>query len=289
MILERQAPAKVNLGLHVLQKRPDGYHDIETVFLRLPWFDSIMVQPADDLILTCSDPGLPVDEENLCVQAARQLMQAAGVKLGAAIHLEKRIPYGAGLGGGSSDAASTLMALNTFWNTGLSIESLMEIGAGLGSDVPFFLSTSAAFGEGRGEVLTPLLGISGMPYRFPFAMLVVVPSVHVSTADAYRHVSPKSQGRADLRAIVSSNTLSLWREKLVNDFEPSVFQHFPEVKSLKEQMIKLGASYATMSGSGSAVLGVFEEDEEAARAASFFKKKKDNRVWVGNKFEFEVV
>lgn len=279
----------MNLGLHVLQKRPDGYHDIETVFLRIPWFDKITVRPASDLVFSCSDPSLPVDASNLCVQAAEQLMEAATIQQGAAIHLEKCIPYGAGLGGGSSDAASTLMALNTFWRAGLNKESLMNIGARLGSDVPFFLSTSAAYGEGRGELLSPLLGPSGTPYQFPFAMLVVVPPVHVSTADAYRYVRPLAHGRPDLQALVSSNDLALWQEALCNDFEVSVFQHHPEVKSIKEQMLKLGAQYATMSGSGSAVLGVFREDELATYAATVFKKKKNNRVWIGNKSEMQKV
>lgn len=289
MILEQRAPAKVNLGLHVLQKRTDGYHDIETVFLRIPWFDKIQIQPAEQLVLTCSDASLPVDDSNLCMQAARALMQAANIRAGAAIHLEKCIPYGAGLGGGSSDAASTLLALNTFWEAGLSVEALMNMAADLGADVPFFLSASAAYGEGRGEVLTPLIAVSGVPYRLPFALLVVVPPIHVSTADAYRHVRPNNLGRVDLKALVTSNMTALWREKLVNDFEASVFQHFPEVETLKHDIMHLGAAYVSMSGSGSAVLGVFEEDELAARAAGFFEKEKNNRVWVGNKYEMGMV
>jgi 4-diphosphocytidyl-2-C-methyl-D-erythritol kinase len=288
LILERNAPAKVNLGLHVLRKRPDGYHDIETVFLRIPWFDRLTVRPADRLVFTCSDPALPKDASNLCVRAALRLMEAAKVNRGAAIHLEKSIPYGAGLGGGSSDAAATLALLNTFWAIDMETASLREIGAGLGSDVPFFMGDPVALGKGRGERLMPLNNHAGMPYRFPFTLVVVALSVAVSTADAYAGITPSGDGRPDLADVVGSNDLQRWRDLLINDFETSIFPAFPLIEDVKCALLERGAGYASMSGSGSAVFGVFEEEARANEAAGAFRREK-LEVWVGNKALFSVV
>ncbi|PSQ88635.1 MAG: 4-(cytidine 5'-diphospho)-2-C-methyl-D-erythritol kinase, partial [Bacteroidetes bacterium QH_2_63_10] len=139
MPLAQRAPAKINLGLHVLRERPDGDHDIETVLHRIDWADTITATPADTLSLTCSDPALPTDENNLCLQAAHRLAAAFDVTAGAELHLEKRVPYGAGLGSGSSDAATTLRLLMQLWDLNPSPEQLRGIGGAIGADVPFFL------------------------------------------------------------------------------------------------------------------------------------------------------
>lgn len=259
--LERVAPAKINLGLHVLRKRPDGYHDLETVFLRIPWHDHLSVQPAAALSLTCSDPALPTDDTNLCLKAARLLAETCGVATGAALHLDKHIPYGAGLGGGSSDAAATLQLLAAHWHLSLPDGLLHALAARLGSDVPFFLGPPTALGTGRGEVLTPF------DYHFPFALVVAVPPVHVATALAYRLVRPHDTNRPDLRELVGSNDLARWRTTLVNDFEQPVFSAFPALGTVKTRLLHLGAAYAALSGSGSAVFGVFEDPHQARQAA----------------------
>ncbi len=268
-MLERHAPAKINLGLHVLRKRPDGYHDIETVFLRIPWADRITAEPATDLSMTCSDPALPTDERNLCLQAAQRLAEAFNVDAGVVLHLDKTVPYGAGLGGGSSDAAATLEVLNLLWDVGAPHETLQTIGAEIGSDVPFFLQPErAAYATGRGEELRPLRDASGAPYRCPFALVVAVPPVQVSTPDAYRRVTPEGGDRPDLRAVVTSNDLARWRRELVNDFDAPIRAAHPEIQAVAHALTDAGAGYVSLSGSGSAVFGVYAETAAARTAAA---------------------
>lgn len=278
-ILKEQAPAKLNLGLHVLRRRADGYHDLETVFVRLPWHDDVTAAPADALTLTCSDAGLPTGPDNLCLRAALRLREAAGVAAGAALHLEKRLPYGAGLGGGSSDAAATLRLLSRLWGLGGRVP-LAPLAAALGSDVAFFLGPPAAYGTGRGEHLAPLAGADGAPYRLPFPLVVVVPGVAVSTAAAYRLVTPRAEGRADLRAVVASNDLARWRRELVNDFEAPVAAAYPAVAAVRALLADAGAAYVALSGSGAAVFGVFEETARAEAAAEAARQT-GHRTWHG--------
>jgi 4-diphosphocytidyl-2-C-methyl-D-erythritol kinase len=210
------------------------------------------------------------------MKAAMGLAQAAGVDHGAALYLEKRVPYGAGLGGGSSDAATVLRLLDRHWGLAYPDARLREIAATLGADVPFFLGPPAAYGTGRGDRLDPLHAPDGSPYAFPFTLVVVVPPVAVSTADAYRRVRPDADHRPDLRALVASNDLARWRQHLVNDFEPSVCAAYPVIFDAKSRLLDAGAGYAALSGSGSAVIGVFEEAAlaeaaaKSARQAGFF-------------------
>ncbi|WP_457651782.1 4-(cytidine 5'-diphospho)-2-C-methyl-D-erythritol kinase [Rhodocaloribacter sp.] len=279
MLLERAAPAKINLGLHVLRKRPDGYHDLETVLLRIGWADRLTARPSDRLTLTCSDPALPTDEGNLCMRAALRLREAFGVTRGAALHLDKRVPYGAGLGGGSSDAAATLRLLVALWGLDASEARLHRLAAALGSDVPFFLGPEAAFATGRGERLLPLRDPrTGAPYRLPFPLVVVAPPVHVSTPAAYALVRPRAADRPDLRALVASNDLARWRAELVNDFEAPVFAAHPALRRVKERLVEAGAGYASLSGSGAAVFGLFE-DAARAQAAAEAARREGHRVW----------
>ena len=278
MILKRQAPAKLNLGLHVLRKRPDGYHDLETVFLRIPWADALTARPAEHLSITCSDSSLTTDETNLVMKAAHALAEAAGVAHGAALHLEKHLPHGAGLGGGSSDAAATLRLLADLWQLDVPETTLHRLALAVGSDVPFFLGPAAAYATGRGEVLTPLPG-----YQLPYRLVVVVPPVHVSTAEAFARIRPRDTRRPDLRALVASNDLARWRTDLVNDFEASVFEAYPAIRTAKDRLLAAGAGYAAMSGSGSAVFGVFEAEASAAAAAEAARWA-CCRVWQGQGF-----
>lgn len=281
LILDDLAPSKINLGLHVLRKRPDGYHDLETVFVRLPWSDRITVRPADTIGMTCSDPGLPVDERNLCVRAALRLAEAFEVTGGAALHLEKRIPYGAGLGGGSSDAATTLLMLARLWSLDARPEQLHALSAGLGSDVPFFLGPPVAYATGRGERLAPVADSEGAAYVFPFTLVVVAPAVEVSTARAYSLVRPRSDGRADLLEVVRSNDLERWRSELVNDFGAPIREAYPVIEAVENLLTDAGAGYVSLSGSGSAVFGVFDDDVRATAAAEAARLS-GHRVWHGS-------
>ena len=273
-------PSKINLGLHVLRKRADGYHDLETVFLPIGWSDQITIEAAPDFSMTCSHPDLPVDEGNLCLKAARLLAQHTGYTGGVRIHLEKNLPVGAGLGGGSANAARILVELTRLWNVQPAPEDLQNMAAQLGSDVAFFLHQTPAFAEGRGEVLHPLMDQNGQPYRFPFSLCVVMPPLHVSTAAAYRAIRPHDVNRPDLRALVASNNLAAWRAALVNDFEAPIFDQFPLIATVKTALYDAGAAYAAMSGSGAAVFGVFAHPNDAAQAALQFRQN-NWPVWWG--------
>lgn len=281
MILKRAALAKINLGLHVLRRRPDGYHDLETVFLRIGWADALTAEAGDTLSLSCSDPTLTTREDNLVMKAARLLAQEADIAAGARLHLDKHLPMGAGLGGGSSDAAAALRLLDRLWQLGLPDERLRALAAQLGSDVPFFLGPSAAYATGRGEQLAPLLDPeTDDVYQLPFALVVVVPPVHVATAEAYRLVTPDAEDRPDLRTLVLSNDLDRWQVELTNDFEAPLFRAHPSIAAVKQLLLDAGAGYAAMSGSGSAVYGVFE-DAGTAEAAAEAARLAGHRVWHG--------
>ncbi len=279
VILKRTASAKINLGLRVLRKRSDGFHDLETVFLRIRWTDTVTATAADHLSLTCSDPALPTNESNLVMKAARLLAEEKGTAQGARLHLNKHIPYGAGLGGGSSDAAATLLLLNDLWQLNCSPNELHTLAARLGSDVPFFLGADAAYATGRGEILTPLVDpATHQPYLFPFALVVVVPPVAVSTPEAYRLVQPNDHPRPDLRNVVCSNDLDCWNQELGNDFEAPILAQYPAIANAKQLLLDAGAGYACMSGSGSAVFGVFIH-EATARQAAETAQDAGLRVW----------
>jgi 4-diphosphocytidyl-2-C-methyl-D-erythritol kinase len=264
--LTQQAPAKINLGLHILRTRPDGYHDVETVLHRINWTDTITAAPADTLSLACSDPALPTDTDNLCLEAAHRLASAFGVTDGAELYLEKRVPYGAGLGSGSSDAAATLRLLARLWDLDASPDTLHEIGGAIGADVPFFLQKApAAYATGRGDTLSTLSTGDG-PYRLPFPLLVAVPPVEISTPWAYAAVSPNDTDRPDLRRVVRTNDPSHWRSALTNDFEAPVTDAQPAVASVRSVLRDTEATYVSLSGSGGAMYGVFDT-MDAARAA----------------------
>ena len=266
-MLSRRAPAKVNLGLHVLRRRPDGFHDLATVFVPIGWADTLTAEPAPGLSLATTDPDLPTDGGNLVVRAADALRQWAGVRAGARLHLDKRVPYGAGLGSGSSDAAAALRLLADLWRLDVPPADLAALALELGSDVPFFLGGAAAHATGRGERLVPLVDDAGRPYRCPFWLVVAVPPVHVSTAQAFAGVTPDDRARPDLAAAVVSNSLERWRAEVTNDFQPSVEAAHPEVSAARRALEAAGAGLAVLSGSGSAVVGVFEAEAAARRAA----------------------
>ena len=265
--LRRDAPAKLNLGLHVLRRRADGFHDLDTVFLPIGWSDSVSAAAADGLSLTCSDPALPTDSGNLVLRAAAALQRRTGRPHGAALHLDKRVPYGAGLGSGSSDAATTLRLLDALWELGTPGGALAKLALELGSDVPFFLVGAPARAQGRGERLAPIRGADGAPWRCPFWLVVAVPPAQVPTARAFGLVTPSDADRPDLVAALLSEDLGRWRAELTNDFQAPIEAAFPGIAEARAALLAAGAGYASLSGSGSAVFGAFE-DEGPARAAA---------------------
>lgn len=243
---------KINLGLNVLSKREDGFHHIETCFYPVPQTDILEIIPVDEFSFSVSGIKVPGDgADNLCVKAFQLLKKDFGIG-NVKIHLHKIIPMGAGLGGGSSDAAFTLRLLNTLFDLKISMERLLDYASRLGSDCPFFIADQPMIGRGRGEILSPaLVSLKG------YQVILVKPGISISTAEAYADVSPK------LVAFPIEKTLALpvkeWKGKLKNVFEKSVFEKHPLIAQLKEQMYSLGAGYASMSGSGSCVFGIFEK------------------------------
>jgi 4-diphosphocytidyl-2-C-methyl-D-erythritol kinase len=259
--------AKINLGLRVLGRRPDGYHEISTVFQTITLHDTLTFEtaPGGRLELVCSDPEIPVDETNLVLRAASALRERFGVAAGARVGLEKSIPAGGGLGGGSSDAAVTLAALATLWGIETGAGELAEIGARLGADVPFFLTGGTASGTGTGTDIRPLADAPKM------YLCVVTPGVRVSTAEAYGALGApaltKEEGLVNLSV---SRTEADFPDSLCdvtsNDFEAVVVRLHPEIGRAREALAGAGARRVMLSGSGSSVFGVFESKGEAARA-----------------------
>ena len=241
---------KINLGLQIVSKRADGYHNIETCFYPVPWTDILEVIKADKFSFSSSGLDIPGNpEDNLCIKAYRLLQRDFNLSP-VQMHLHKVIPAGAGLGGGSSDAAFTLRTINSIFKLELSFQQLHTYAAQLGSDCSFFVEDKPMFGRGRGELLSEVnLNLKGM------FLILVKPDIHVSTADAFAGIKPK-QPSASLSEILSL-PLSEYRGVLVNDFEESVFQKHPSISSIKESMYQHGALYASMSGSGASVFGIF--------------------------------
>jgi 4-diphosphocytidyl-2-C-methyl-D-erythritol kinase len=246
--------SKINLGLNVIEKRPDGYHNIETVFYPVGLSDALEIIIADDGKFSFSHTGLPVDgtpDENLCTRAYRLLsldFSLPPVK----IHLHKVIPIGAGLGGGSSDGACTIRLLNKLFELGLSADGMMNYARRLGSDCAFFIETKPVFAFEKGDVFEPVrVDLSS------YTLLIIVPPIQVTTAKAYSRVIPV-KAEISLKEILSL-PVPHWRDQLQNDFEMIVFPEHPEVQRIKAKLYDLGALYASMSGSGSAVFGIFEK------------------------------
>lgn len=263
----RLAPAKVNLGLRIPRRRPDGYHELESVFLPLAWADTVSAEPASALSLTCSDPALPTDRGNLVWRAAEALSDWAGIAPEARLHLDKQVPYGAGLGSGSSDAAAALRLLAGLWRLEVPEPAMHGLAAGLGADVPFFLLDGPALATGTGTTLSPLHSAESEPYRCPFALVVAVPDVHVPTAEAYSWITPEAPDLPPLAEAVASNDLARWRAEVTNAFEAPVVERFPAVGALRDGLLARGAGWAALSGSGSAVVAAFEATRAAQDAA----------------------
>lgn len=255
MRLVAEAFAKVNRSLVVLGRRADGYHELDTVFQAVGLCDRLTFEAAGGLTLSVDDPSVPAGPENLVLRAARALADAAGVKRGAAITLEKRIPAGGGLGGGSSDAAATLLGLSALWGLEPEPGRLGEIAAALGSDVPFFLCGGTARGLGRGERIFPL------PDAAPGGVVLVMPPFPVSTPEVFRALgAPPWEARA-------AGPEATMGDPDRNDLETAAEELFPALRSAREALAAAGAARARLSGSGSTVFGLFPDLVSAAQAA----------------------
>ena len=263
---------KINLGLFVTGKRPDGYHNIESIFVPVPWREVLEVVPAAQKS-NASDavnlhvhgaeiPGNPAD--NIILKTARALSQIRQVPA-LDVHLLKKLPMGAGLGGGSANAAFALRAMNDFLEHPLSDDEALKVLASVGSDCPFFWKNQCAFVSGRGELMEEVdLDLSG------FYILLVNPGIHISTAEAYAGVNIISEPPIDLRKL-GGHPSEGWKGLVENSFEKGIFERYPEIEAMKSHMYDMGAVYASMTGSGSTVYGMFKSMPELPESWQHFQ------------------
>lgn len=252
---------KINLGLRILEKRTDGYHNLETIFYPIPLSDILEIienpDPENSPNFPLSTSGLPIQgtpSSNLCVKAYKLLKKDFPKLPWVRVHIHKVIPIGAGLGGGSSNGAFALTTYNQVFNLGISDEKLAAYAAELGSDCPFFISNKPSYAKGRGELLEPIqLDLSA------YTFVVVNPGIYINTGDAFRDIKPAFPEKS-LTDIIKA-PLKRWKDELVNDFEIPIFKKYPDIAAIKDDLYVAGALYASMSGSGSTVFGIFRKDK----------------------------
>ncbi len=252
---------KINLGLRILDKRADGFHNIETIFYPIHWYDVVEIIPSNSAVNFTSS-GIVIDgnsSSNLCLKAYDLLKKDFPSLPGCNIHLHKNIPIGAGLGGGSSDGSAVLSLLNEMFHLNISVAKLEAYASQLGSDCPFFLHKKPMLARGRGELLSPItVDLS------TYAIVVINPQIHINTGWAFSQLQPANTNDSSLTEIINS-PISTWQHLLKNDFEPAIFKAHPAIEALKQQLIDEGALYAAMSGSGSSVFGIFEKKIELSK------------------------
>jgi 4-diphosphocytidyl-2-C-methyl-D-erythritol kinase len=275
------SPAKINVYLRILGKRPDGYHNLETVMLPLDFGDQITLQPQDKgITLKCDNPSLPTDDTNLAVRAAKLLAARSGVERGVKMVLEKRAPLAAGLGGGSSNAAAVLLGLDRLWGLQADAKLLHELAASMGSDINFFLGGGAASCHGRGEQVEPV------PCNLSAAVLLINPGFGISTKWAYESWAKAAAGLTArppevsllLRALADDDLKDVSRG-LFNSLEAPSVGKFPVLRLLKDAMLKHGAAGALMSGSGATVFGLFQDAKAAEQCAAQVREDFGPSMW----------
>jgi 4-diphosphocytidyl-2-C-methyl-D-erythritol kinase len=252
--------AKINWTLRVLGKREDGFHELFTVFQTVSLHDTLYFEESDELSLTSDARGLPTDERNLIVKAEHALQRSGDIDGGARIYLEKHIPSPGGLGGGSSNGATALLGLRKLWNADVSDKELSHVAADLGSDVPFFLAGGTAIGTDRGDLIEPVGDVKAEN------ILIVTPDVKISTRKVFESLKAPALTTPEREHILTvcrneAESLDPLTSALKNDLEDSVFAAFPEVRRVKDTLLELGATNASMCGSGGSVFAVFENKE----------------------------
>ena len=263
MKLVFKTPAKINLGLSILGKRPDGYHELETLFQMVSLFDQIeLEQLPTGIEIECDMPGIPLDDSNLAVKAAKLVQETWPNKAkGVHIRLSKKIPSGAGLAGGSGNAAGVLMGLNALWDLGVDRKELIPLANRLGSDVAFFLTAPCALGRGRGEQLEAIQTIK----KFP--VVLVYPGFPIATSWVYQNLklelTKKPKDISILLQFLSQSKIGLLGKKLYNDLESVVLKRYPEIQVIKARLMAQGADGVLLSGSGSTVFALFDDPVRA--------------------------
>ena len=285
MALEKTSPCKVNLLLNILCRRPDGFHELETVMHPIAVFDRLsFARGGRSVQMTCSEPSLPTDSRNLVYRAAAAFLQAAGIKDGVRVHLEKSIPLAAGLGGGSGNGAATLLGLNDLFGGALAANQLEAIAAALGSDIPFFLQTKPALATGRGERIQPLDPFPAMRGAF---FLLIHPGFGIATAWAYQQLTrfPAAlngrPGRAQkLISLLQTDDLTAAGAEFYNSLEAPALEKYPLLAMFQEFLRAHGAAATLMSGSGSTTFALVQGQPAAEALAEKFKTKFGNSHWL---------
>jgi 4-diphosphocytidyl-2-C-methyl-D-erythritol kinase len=260
-----KTPAKINFGLNILSKREDGYHNLETIFYPINLFDELSIREDEKFSLITTSPQLNMENNNTILAARKLISDLAGIEIKASVILNKSIPIGAGMGGGSSDGAAALLLFNNFYNLKLSNEVLYSLALKIGSDAPFFIEPKPKFGSLRGDIFESIGLIINKP------ILVVNPGIHISTSWAFSKIKPRMPAR-HLNQIEfgGHSNLSDFKGIIVNDFESTVFQFYPEIKAIKNRMYDQGADFSLMTGSGSTVYGIFPDITSAENASKEF-------------------
>jgi 4-diphosphocytidyl-2-C-methyl-D-erythritol kinase len=263
--LRIKTPAKINFGLNIISKRDDGFHNIETIFYPVNLFDEIIINEDDQFSFNTTNSQLKNGNNNSVINAKELFSEYTGIKINSSVTLEKNIPMGAGMGGGSSDGAAALIGFNNFYNAGLSPEELSILALRVGSDVPFFIDPKPKFATSRGEVFEPISLVIQKP------ILIVNPGIHISTAWAFSKIIPQVPiySLRIMDHLIFDNFNEL-KNLVTNDFESIVFSQYPEIGRIKENMYEYGAEFSLMTGSGSTIFGIFPDQSSAMKAASLF-------------------
>ncbi|MFC1490727.1 4-(cytidine 5'-diphospho)-2-C-methyl-D-erythritol kinase [Candidatus Latescibacterota bacterium] len=280
MTVIEKAPAKINLGLNIINKRDDGYHELLSIFQTVSIYDTLEISLSGNPGMICEHPDVPVDSSNIILQAEHLLSKDFNDLPPVHYVLDKQIPVGAGLGGGSSDAAAALRGLNKIHNLKLSDKSLYDYACELGSDVPFMINGGTSVVSGRGEILLDV------EWPFDFTYLVVYPNIAVSTAWAYKSLEELGGEYSEYKKITDDLSGGKLDEKeflrlLSNDFENTVFEKYPLLGKIKSDIISYGAETSIMSGSGSSIVGIFTKVDKAYQCAGLFKDT-DYNVFIAN-------
>lgn len=275
--LTLKAYAKINVGLRITGQRDDGYHSIKTLYQTVNIYDEVKLNLKDEQGVTFNWQGekVPDGDDNICSKAANSFFEFIGEEKGVNIELEKTLPVGSGLGGGSSDAACVIRGLNELLDTKLSIKNMEDIASELGSDIPFFIRGGCQYAEGIGDELSP------GELSEEWVLLLVVPDIHIDTSWAYEGIHPLSLTRNINDVNLASfphNGDAKNRKMFRNDFEPLVFSKYPEISDIKKSLLKSEAEFASLSGSGSAVYGLFETTEKAEKAMKLVSR--EHKSWV---------
>ena len=263
-----KTPAKINIGLNIINKRPDGYHNIESIFYPVNLFDIIYIEQSDALSIESNNSGLVKEEGNSLLKAVNIIEKEIKRKVNVKIYLKKNIPIGAGMGGGSSNGAAVIKALNKLLNLNFSRNKLEELALQIGSDAPYFINPVPSIAQSRGEALKEI------KFNIPYPVLIINPGIHISTKWAYENLT-NYEGNKIISGISDFDKIDILKLKdiLTNDFEKVVFPAYPEIENIKNRLYKSGAIFALMTGSGSTVYGLFPDTASAQKAQNLFPDK----------------